>query len=159
MRIGISAGEPVTRHFGLFGRASAEAEALCAKAEPGNILVSGSVHDLCEKRGFTFNESGETFVTGCDEPIRHYQLTGRVEAQQATVFQQFFSDRSLPKRLSAREIEVLRLIAAGKTNQQIANALFISFSTVASHVRNIFDKANVSNRAEATSFAYRNRLA
>jgi DNA-binding NarL/FixJ family response regulator len=67
--------------------------------------------------------------------------------------------RSLPNRLSAREVEVLRLIAAGKTNQEIADALFISFSTVASHVRNIFDKANVGNRAEATSFAYRHRLA
>jgi DNA-binding CsgD family transcriptional regulator len=166
MRIGISAGEPVTRQFSLFGRASAEAEALCAKAEPGKILVSSSVRDLCEKRGFTFSEGRETLVNGFEAPIRYYRLSGRGETQPAAVIPPFFPDPcstttrpSLPNRLSAREVEVLRLIAAGKTNQEIADALFISFSTVASHVRNIFDKANVANRAEATSFAYRHRLA
>jgi class 3 adenylate cyclase len=118
LRIGISAGEPVTRHMSVFGRASAEAEALCAKAEPGNILVSSSVRDLCEKRGFTFNEAGETFVDGCDVPIRHYHLTGRDETHAATVTQHSFPNH-LPNRLSAREVEVLRLIAAGKTNHAV----------------------------------------
>ena len=158
MRIGISAGEPVTRYMGVFGRASAEAEALCARAEAGDILVSSSVRDLCEKRGFAFREAGKTVVAGCEAPIRYYSLSGRHETQRAAVIQPSFPG-DLPCRLSAREIEVLRLIAAGKTNQEIADALFISFSTVASHVRHIFDKANVGNRAEATSFAYRHRLA
>ena len=158
MRIGISAGEPVTRYMGMFGRASAEAETLCAKAEPGDILVSSSVRDLCEKRGFAFSEARETVLIGSEAPIRYHSLSGRHETQPATVIHRSFPDH-LPNRLSAREVEVLRLIAAGKTNQEIADALFISFSTVASHVRHIFDKANVCNRAEATSFAYRHRLA
>jgi DNA-binding CsgD family transcriptional regulator len=157
-RIGISAGEPVTQYRGLFGRASAEAEALCAKAQPGEILVSSSVRDLCQKRGFTFNRGSETSVPGFEAPIQYCCLNGRHEAQPTAGIQPFYPGR-LPNGLSSREFEVLRLIAAGKTNQEIADALFISLSTVASHVRNIFDKTNVANRAQATSFAYRNRLA
>jgi pimeloyl-ACP methyl ester carboxylesterase/DNA-binding CsgD family transcriptional regulator len=63
-----------------------------------------------------------------------------------------------PDRLSDREIEVLRLIAAGKTNQQIAGELLISLNTVAHHVANIFAKASVSNRAQAASYAHRHDL-
>jgi len=158
IRIGISAGEPVTRHMGVFGRASTEAGALCAKAKPGDILVSSSVRDLCEKRGFTFSGAMETSIAGFEEPLRYYSLNGRHENHPVAVVEPFLRNPS-PGRLSTRELEVLRLIAAGKTNQEIADALFISLSTVATHVRNIFEKANVANRAEATSFAYRNRLA
>jgi DNA-binding CsgD family transcriptional regulator len=56
--------------------------------------------------------------------------------------------------LSAREAQVLRLLAAGKTNRDIAGALFISEKTVARHVSNIFDKLGVSSRAGATAWAY-----
>jgi DNA-binding NarL/FixJ family response regulator len=55
--------------------------------------------------------------------------------------------------LSGREIEVLRLIAAGKSNQQIADALVISLNTVARHVSNIFDKTGAANRTEAAGYA------
>jgi DNA-binding CsgD family transcriptional regulator len=57
--------------------------------------------------------------------------------------------------LSARELDVLRLLAAGRTNRQIADSLVISLNTVASHVGHIFAKTGVANRAEATSFAHR----
>jgi DNA-binding CsgD family transcriptional regulator len=60
--------------------------------------------------------------------------------------------------LSKRELEVLRLLAAGKTNRQAAEALFISERTVARHVSNIFDKLGVSTRAAATAWAYQNSL-
>ena len=60
--------------------------------------------------------------------------------------------------LSAREVEVLRLLATGKTNRAIADALCISEKTVARHVSNIFNKLDVSSRAAATAYAYRHRL-
>jgi len=60
--------------------------------------------------------------------------------------------------LSAREIEVLRLIAVGKSNQQIADELVISLNTVARHVSNIFDKTGAANRTEAASYAHRHGL-
>ena len=61
-------------------------------------------------------------------------------------------------RLSEREIEVLRLLAQGKTNQEIAAALVISLNTVAHHVTNILNKAALSNRTEAAAYAYRNGI-
>jgi DNA-binding CsgD family transcriptional regulator len=60
--------------------------------------------------------------------------------------------------LTAREIEVLKLVASGKTNRAIAAALKISEKTVARHVSNIFNKLNLSSRAAATAFAYQHKL-
>ncbi len=60
--------------------------------------------------------------------------------------------------LSPRELEVLRLVAAGKSNKDIAGALVISEHTVARHVQNIFGKLRVSSRAAATAFAFEHDL-
>jgi ATP/maltotriose-dependent transcriptional regulator MalT len=60
--------------------------------------------------------------------------------------------------LSPRELEVLRLLAAGKSNRQIAAALVISEHTAARHVQNIFGKLRVSSRAAATAFAFEHGL-
>ena len=60
--------------------------------------------------------------------------------------------------LSEREVQVLRLLAEGRTNRSIAETLFISEKTVARHVSNIFDKLDVSNRAAATAWAYQRHL-
>jgi len=60
--------------------------------------------------------------------------------------------------LSARELEVLRLVASGKTNKAIADALFLSEKTIDRHVSNIFVKLNVSSRAAATAWAYQHGL-
>ncbi|MDP6665844.1 MAG: AAA family ATPase [Dehalococcoidia bacterium] len=58
-----------------------------------------------------------------------------------------------PAGLSAREVEVLRLLAAGQTNREIAGVLVLSARTVERHISNLYTKINVRNRAEATSFA------
>jgi DNA-binding CsgD family transcriptional regulator len=55
--------------------------------------------------------------------------------------------------LSSREVEVLRLVAAGWSNQQIADELVISLNTIRRHVSNVFDKTGVANRAQATAYA------
>jgi ATP/maltotriose-dependent transcriptional regulator MalT len=60
--------------------------------------------------------------------------------------------------LSPRELEVLRLLAAGKSNREIAGALVISEHTVARHVQNIFGKLRISSRAAATAFAFEQDL-
>jgi DNA-binding CsgD family transcriptional regulator len=61
--------------------------------------------------------------------------------------------------LTAREVEVLRLVATGRTNRAIAQALRISDKTVARHLSNIFTKLDVSTRAAATAYAYQHGLA
>ncbi|HEY2139325.1 MAG TPA: response regulator transcription factor [Chthoniobacterales bacterium] len=60
--------------------------------------------------------------------------------------------------LSAREIDVLKLIAQGKSNKEIGSALFISEGTVKSHVKGIFAKMNVISRTEAVANATRRGL-
>lgn len=61
--------------------------------------------------------------------------------------------------LSARELEVLLLVATGKTNKVIARELFVSEKTIDRHVSNIFAKLNVSSRAAATAWAFKRGLA
>src|SRR5207249_613041 len=60
--------------------------------------------------------------------------------------------------LSSREVEVLRLIAAGRSNQQIADELVISINTAARHVANILGKTGAANRTEAAAYARRNAI-
>ncbi len=63
-----------------------------------------------------------------------------------------------PYGLSARELEVLRLVAAGRTNRQIAADLFIAENTAGVHVSNILGKMGVATRTEAATVALRDRL-
>ena len=60
--------------------------------------------------------------------------------------------------LTGRELEVLRLVAAGRTNKAIAAELVLSERTVERHVSNIFTKLGLSSRAAATAFAYEHEL-
>jgi DNA-binding NarL/FixJ family response regulator len=60
--------------------------------------------------------------------------------------------------LSPREIEVLRLLAGGKTNREIAETLFLSARTVERHITNLYVKIRVQNRAEAIAFAHEHVL-
>jgi DNA-binding CsgD family transcriptional regulator len=64
-----------------------------------------------------------------------------------------------PHGLTPREIEVIRLLATGMTNQAIADQLYLSVRTVNRHVSNIFSKLGVSSRAAATAYAVRSHLA
>lgn len=98
--------------------------------------------------------------------------TGRMHLDGArAVFQQLGAapdlarvenlSRKAPARahgLTGRELEVLALVAAGKTNQQIAAALVISDHTVRRHLQNIFSKVGVSSRAAATAFVLQHDL-
>ncbi len=86
----------------------------------------------------------EAFLAeGADAPAADYAAP----APQAT-----------PANLSAREVEVLRLVADGKTNAKIAEELVISPNTVARHVKNILGKTGAANRTEAAIYAERRGL-
>lgn len=64
-----------------------------------------------------------------------------------------------PAGLTTREVEVLRLVARGLTNTQIAEELGLSGKTIAHHLTHIFNKTNSENRASAAAFAIRHGLA
>ena len=76
------------------------------------------------------------------------------------------ADASLGKKaatdsgpLTTREVEVLKLVASGMTNREIASNLHISEKTVARHISNIFTKLDLSSRAAATAYAYQRGIA
>ena len=61
-------------------------------------------------------------------------------------------------RLTDRELEILKLVARGRLNREIAAELFISENTVRNHIRNILDKLQMHSRMEAAMYAVRQRL-
>ena len=69
------------------------------------------------------------------------------------------STTDLPDGLTRREAEVLNLIAAGRSNGEIARELYISEATVKTHINNLFTKAGLRDRAQAVGYAYRHGLA
>ncbi len=66
--------------------------------------------------------------------------------------------REWPAGLTTREVEVLRLVARGLSNKQVAERLVIARKTVDNHVEHIYTKIGASNRAQASLFAVRNAL-
>jgi DNA-binding CsgD family transcriptional regulator len=65
---------------------------------------------------------------------------------------------AFPRGLTAREVEVLRLVAEGLTDAQVAERLVLSPRTVSQHLRSVYNKLGVSSRAAATRFAIEHRL-
>jgi ATP/maltotriose-dependent transcriptional regulator MalT len=108
---------------------------------------------VCEKRG---DEDGRRLEV---ETARRIFRKLNAEPGLARVGEP--SDRASHQRtgpLSEREAQVLRLLAAGKTNRAIADDLFISEKTVARHMSNIFEKLGVSSRTGATAWAFQHNL-
>jgi DNA-binding CsgD family transcriptional regulator len=66
--------------------------------------------------------------------------------------------RNRPGRLTDRQLEILDLVSAGRTNKEIGSILSIGTTTVNSHLRNILQKTGAANRAEASAVAIRNSL-
>jgi class 3 adenylate cyclase len=74
VRIGLSAGEPVTERHDLFGAVVQLAARLCSHAEPGSVLVSSAVHDLALGKGFVFRKRRRLSLKGFDEPVQSFEV-------------------------------------------------------------------------------------
>jgi DNA-binding CsgD family transcriptional regulator len=66
--------------------------------------------------------------------------------------------RVYPNHLTAREVEVLRIIAEGRTNAEICSELLLSVRTVARHITNIYGKIGARGKSDATAYAIRHDL-
>ncbi|MDN5790057.1 MAG: response regulator transcription factor [Micrococcales bacterium] len=93
-------------------------------------------------------------------------LSPMMAAKLLTEFAALSSPRTAPRsgpgldmpRLTDRELDILRLVARGRLNREIAAELFISENTVRNHIRNILDKLQLHSRTEAALYAVRQRL-
>jgi len=111
-------------------------------------------------RGYLTKDSGVEEIRRAIEAVRSGQapLDPAVQARLVHRVAGTAAARQ-PDELTAREVEVLRLIAAGLNNQEIAGRLFISEATVKTHVNNLFSKTGIRDRAQAVAYAYRRGLA
>lgn len=114
----------------------------------GYLLKGTSIQSLVA--GIKAAVAGESLISG----VVGVKLFERLRADdQRTVAEQL-----LFKDLSEREVQILKLLASGKRNAEIAQELFISPHTVRNHVSNLLAKLHISNRFEATAYAIRNRM-
>jgi DNA-binding NarL/FixJ family response regulator len=104
--------------------------------------------------------SGQSHLTAAIDALRAMRMTPALD--RALALRDGGADRGLkphrppsPLGLTPREIQVLRLVAAGRSNREIAGALVISENTVIRHVSNIMRKTDAANRAEAAVAASR----
>ena len=99
-------------------------------------------------------ELGEMVGAGSAREAQRSTPCSRRPARRRSTLRQGY-----PAGLTEREVEVLRLIAQGRTNKQIAEALVITEKTAGHHVEHIYAKAGVSTRVGAALFAMRHDLA
>ncbi|ESU32157.1 LuxR family transcriptional regulator [Bacillus sp. 17376] len=92
-------------------------------------------------------------VTYSGQPVLEPEVTGKMMMKMRRK-----NNVELHEELTEREMEVLKLIAEGKTNQEIAEELFIALKTVKTHVSNILSKLQVQDRTQAVIYAFRHSI-
>lgn len=151
--------------------ATAEARVLLAR---GDALIAcrraGEAVERFRGLGLRYDEARAREVRGVSARVIEEFDTAQLELAAASeTFQQLGAEpderrlaellgEAPPSPLSSREIEVLRLVARGSTNKQVATALVVSEHTVARHLSNIYTKLGVGSRAAATAWAYERSL-
>lgn len=113
-----------------------------------------------EKEIIGLRQGADDYIS---KPIRLPQLLARIEALLKRYNiepqkEQIKDDTSQVEPLSAREKEILKLLISGVNNNQIAQELFIDEDTVKAHLKKIYKKLNVSNRAQAAFYAIEHNL-
>jgi HD-GYP domain-containing protein (c-di-GMP phosphodiesterase class II) len=126
----------------------------------GLVLAAADVYQsLCEARPHREPVARGDAAEHLRGEARDGRLEGEaVEAVLASAGHRSKRLRSAPAGLTAREVEVLRLIAGGRTSAQVADELSVSRSTVNTHVEHIYAKIGASNRSVATAFAMENGI-
>jgi DNA-binding NarL/FixJ family response regulator len=114
-----------------------------------NALQAGAL-------GYLTKDAGREHIRRALEAAKAGQavLDASVQAQLVGAARLSSAATELPDGLTEREAEVLRLMAAGRSNSEIAKALFVSVATVKTHVNHIFTKTGSRHRGEAIAYAH-----
>ena len=123
------------------------------------LAAADAYHAMTEPRPYRDALTAGQAATELRSDVRAGRLGGdAVAAVLAAAGRRTPARRTWPDGLTAREVEVLRLLARGQTNRQIATRLTVSPKTVANHVEHLYLKIGVSSRAAATLYATRHSL-
>jgi DNA-binding NarL/FixJ family response regulator len=165
IRAGIHTGEIEYVEGTPRGIALHVASRIAAKADGGEILVSSTTRELAAGARLAFADRGEHVLRGMSESRRLYAAAekrahGSVRTAGATSATPVAGTgrTEYPAGLTAREVDVLRLVAVGHSDAEVAEQLVLSVRTVNAHVRSIYRKAGVRSRAAAGRFAEENGL-
>lgn len=146
-----------------------QATRIIKKELPFIKIIIFSILDGQDELFTSIQLGADGYLPKCFEPQQLFEMLEQVKlgetvlpAAMATKIVQDFSqavngnDHTKPNQeLSSRELEVLRLVAQGEKNQEIADALDISENTVKNHIRSILEKLSVRNRIQAAVYAVR----
>ena len=140
--------------YGAIGTVVNLASRLCDEARAGQVLISQPAYG--EVEGTVAAERlPELTLKGFSRPVPAYNV---LRLKGAAVMAAGGAS-TLPGGITAREAEVLRLLASGRTSREIGEELFLSVRTVERHVTNVYAKIGAHGRAEATAFAIRHGIA
>lgn len=117
---------------------------LLKDVEPTMLIKA--IHKVYEGQAFVYPELAEKL-------FGEMEMEGNINQKAEEIWKARRSER-----LTAREMDVLRCIAKGFNNQEIAQALFVSEKTVKNHLTNIFRKINVNDRTQALLYVLRNKI-
>jgi len=156
VRAGIHTGEIEQIDGRPRGLALHIASRIASHARPDEILVSATTRDLATGAELIFVERGEHLLKGVSEP----RLLFAALAEEPASSSPAKPDRRLrqPASLTAREIEVLRLVTIGLSDAEVAGRLVVSVRTINSHLRAIYRKLGVRSRGAAARRAEQSGL-
>ena len=155
LRAGAHTGECELRDGDVSGLAVHIAARVQAAAPPGQVLASRTVRDLVAGSGLGFADRGPHVLKGVPGEWSLFTVVGDAEHPS-------FAPANPPPRdgqdlsdLSRREVEVLKLVAEGCTNDEIATSLYLSSRTIERHLSNIYAKLRMSGKAARAGAAVR----
>ena len=140
-------------HYAAVGSVAKLAARLCNAATPGQLLLSQRAYAMVEELADA-ELIGELALKGFRAPVIAYNILGLKPGDlSGTATRGADESGGHPDGLTTREVEVLRLVAQGLTNAEVAGRLILSPLTINAHVRSIYSKLSVNTRSAATRYA------
>ena len=155
LRAGAHTGECELRNDDVSGIAVHMAARVQAAARPGEVLASRTVSDLVAGSGVAFADRGPHVLKGVPGDWSLFAVVDDAEHPLPTPANPPPRDGHDLSDLSRRELEVLKLVAEGRTNDEIATTLYLSNRTIERHLSNIYAKLRMSGKAARAGAAAR----